>query len=357
MTSHPPCPVCGAPCPELDNNGPWLYAHEKEPDTLLRVFGDDATTARCSAGGCRLPVTASISVGLNDPWRLLMAPGTRIAGDWDGIVSQLRQDNPQLSVETYPSADELRAGLAAALNARLETVREALASAERGELKSWIGGRFVELTPALFAAALVALSRPGHSLELPDRAGGRETLDTLAELQAGIWWLVSILWMSRPDELRIEDLLSRFVDDSPVVPGAIARLFDEWREPVEDQPAQSALLYSQEAVRASVCALAGQDNPYRQDWADLFIGFELAVRGTEWEPKSPLRNQRISPTRAAATITRRCAWIAAGTRIRRLRERGAADLDTTVAHLDEICTAAGHPGLVPALTGQRSRVS
>ncbi|GAB2569398.1 hypothetical protein Aab01nite_07620 [Paractinoplanes abujensis] len=342
------CPVCGEPAGVLTGLGPRVSLNEADVAGLITLFDDDALVPRCDANSCRLPVQPMITMAVAGPpagaW---MVPGSVMAGEWEAFLAGVRADAPGLAVRTVPSVGDLRVLVTRLLGPRVALLRKALAAGDR---RAFVAENVAELTPAVFAAGAFALTGPGFGLDLPARTRDRPTAELLGDLQAGVWWLIALFWLRASGDLRLDDLLHRFADDTVVLPGALDALNAHIGEPGDET--RWVVPYSLEALRATVCLAAGQPNPERQRWSDLYFGFELARRGGGWDPGSSLHHQGVSDERAAATIGLHAAWITVGERIRALQDEGSPELTVTVQRLDEICGQAGHPKLVAALLGE-----
>jgi hypothetical protein len=341
------CPACGATLPGAERP---IVLGSNDPADLERLFRGDVDTVRCAACGYDTGTDPLIAVGFDAPAAILVAVPP---GDTEGaaLVDTLREQVGDSGiVEAVRSVTALRDAVTARLLPRLAVVREVLELTAQGDADMSLARP--RLTPAVFAVAALGLGRPGHELDLPERTESRLTTDVLAEVQADVWKLASVAWMADPDRATLEDTLSVFVDDSTPLPGAVERLDEQLDEATDDAP--WVLHYAHEALRATVHRVAGTPNGRKLDWAQLFMGYEVALCTGRWDADSPLLDQAVSQGRAESTLDLEATWIAAGQALRRALAAGGSDVAREVEAIAEACTKAGHSGLVASLLDGRT---
>jgi tetratricopeptide (TPR) repeat protein len=229
----------------------------------------------------------------------------------------------------------------------------------QGTLAEYVPTHWKSLTPEIFAALRVALTGILPGLRIGVRMDGtvppsEEPLWPFSEAQALVWVGLSMSWLGGDDQGQtLEEELRRFVDESPVIEGAVERLFTAF-----DHVTKPELMFHSrfclEAIRASLCATQKRPNPKADIWAELFFAQELALRlqGDALPPK--LKAMTISEERARRTIG---LAEARGVISRRLSDllHSEPDLNRRLEQaglLREVAAKAGHDDLFDSITGE-----
>ena len=167
------CPRCGGALPGAELP---IALGSNDPADLERLFSGDLESVRCPACGCDIGEEPQVAVGFDDPAEILVAIPPSLSGRAD-LIDALRDEAGDAgTVDVVPSIGALREAVIARLRPRIELVSELLTQAAEADTEAALSSWF-QLTPAVFAAATLALRRRDLGLDLPPRTGSRATGD------------------------------------------------------------------------------------------------------------------------------------------------------------------------------------
>lgn len=190
-------------------------------------------------------------------------------------------------------------------------------------------------------------ARTDDPLDDPD-----DTLGWLGSIQVRVWRRLLEARLSQGEPGSFEEDLHQHVDGlSGQLAEGMHRAFSAMEAPSEDDSA--VVMYLKLALEASIAAAVNMPGSQPVIWAFAYFRFETTIRQHP-EVRSPfVESLRLSPSRAAASITYETAWAALSMLVPVLiavtDEPGWAeirpDADKIVAYIEAVATAVGFPGM------------
>jgi tetratricopeptide (TPR) repeat protein len=155
-------------------------------------------------------------------------------------------------------------------------------------------------------------------------------------------------WFAGEDHSHtLEEDLRRFVDNSPIIEGAIESLFEAF-DKLSPADMMFHSVFCIEAVRASLCAANKLPNPNARNWVWLFFEHELSLQDKKHSLPQQIKALIISEERARATITFQDATEEIAQRINKLLT-SQQEMAWKMEHVNKIraiASKAGHANIV-----------
>jgi tetratricopeptide (TPR) repeat protein len=349
------CPNCGGRARSREGLGLFLTIPEWNADLLVALLAGALDRTPCEICGHAL-VAPTVSVISPEPATWTIFIGTQAESQSEGIVDSYRRgftsDNPP-AVNRVSTLDELRAFVTSRLKRHLAVLNAALVAHAKGALQAHIGAHWRDLVPEVFAAGAVCsrIAVKGVQLAGLAKSGGPSlSQDDARSLFAGIqsvsWFALWLAWaLGEEGCTSLEADLRRYIHVDGTLPGAPEAFLERLEHFTAQhlEPSSFEARYCREAVRASVCLVAGTQNPNATTWARLFVAWELGTRRSEAEVRERASPLIISSRRARETIPFESAWDAV------LPYATSKDAASSLPHLDEVINKAGHPELIRQL--------
>jgi CHAT domain-containing protein/tetratricopeptide (TPR) repeat protein len=177
-------------------------------------------------------------------------------------------------------------------------------------------------------------------LETIPQVGGSDSLEILALAQANTWMGLALAREegAAARTSTLEEDLQRYVRAAAILPRAQAHFFQAVKYVLPKMNSSFVSRFSIEAVRATLGADTGEQNPNVSEWTKLYFIQELACR-TPGHPLRPgVEALTVSAARARSTVPLKEA-VDASISVYLQYPRLAGDLH-------EVATKAGHPDLM-----------
>lgn len=350
------CGNCGAALP-VENA--LAFVLETDVTNLAALLEGKLDNLACQICDTTTGVVSTLIAAFHEPDVVWLVPGSELNEEAAKTVGEKLALEFGRNPELLADAAALRREIVDRLKASLTVFQDYFLADERNRYleKAWPRYR-----PAVFVASALALGGaiPGVQIAVGTREPLQElttddVLPAFAELQAKVWLALCEAWMQEEAEERgptLESDLSRYVDGSLLLPGAREQFNDIADEiaALPDLPAE--MVFPMEAVRASLYAVDGTENPRAGAWAEYFFGQELALYKNPERVSEKLRAMQISEERARRTIPYRAAWDAVVHRLKRALDESDRPVAERVADLEPVhalAVKAGHPHLMEDL--------
>lgn len=336
------CSQCGAANENLTGLGPtyWLSQFSSEHlEEFFRGRWDDFPCTECHSPTGVRPTVCFLCI---DPASCTIAVGSLAEGEPLAMLEMVRQKvsdvDEDIPTKVLPNLNALRHHVQDQLREDIEVLGAAI-----GDVTSMANLSFIN-----FAAALAVERCPevGLQLKVADDSGNvlspLQRLDAIAQLQANAWIALLAESGKKSSDRNLDTDLAAHFHEGVLIPGAadVALAALDKLESIKNTPAGN---YRRQAVRASICDLAGIENEHEESWAIALFELELNAR-----LGGPNTRDLVAPLILSSELLRKTISfansVAAGQRML-VRDQSRRVMDA----LEDLSIKLGYPELLSEL--------
>ncbi|MDJ0845109.1 tetratricopeptide repeat protein [Crocosphaera sp.] len=361
-TKKDKCKNCGHPL--SSNNNPQFLILETDIKRLKELFDGGFDHVKCDACQRPLGIIPTLVLMFSEPPVIKILFGSEMDEEEKKEFFANIPEEINVIPEEIFTLDDLRNEVAKITKKRITIINDFLIARAKDTLVEYMSQNWRSLTPSLFSAISLMLVTPIPGVQIgvgipveegtdqPPSISVNEILPIFAEIQTLSWFALFDSCKSEEYTSTLEEDLKKYLDRSVIFPGSL-KLFCQICDQLKTNFNNGLEHFCLEAIRASLYAVTGEDNPHVNEWAELFFSYEFLCYGQEQSLDPHILSLRISDERAQQTIKKESAWDAIARRFQRImgqknpqQEDVEQFLNNEIPVLRQIAKKAGFPGLV-----------